>query len=93
MTLVQLRIPLLRYITLKHFARAAAQCHITQPSLSMQVQKLEQELGVQIFVRTNPGHHNRNRADCGGTGNKNTGRSQYAAPIGRAGKRHCRRQH
>ena len=53
MTLVQLE-----YIaalhTLKHFARAAAECHITQPSLSMQVQKLEEELGVQIFIRTTP---------------------------------------
>lgn len=53
MTLVQLE-----YIAaldmLKHFAKAAAHCHITQPSLSMQVQKLEDELGVQIFVRTTP---------------------------------------
>ena len=53
MTLVQLE-----YVTaldaLKHFAKAAAHCHITQPSLSMQVQKLEEELGVQIFIRTNP---------------------------------------
>ncbi len=53
MTLIQLE-----YITaldaLKHFAKAAAHCNITQPSLSMQVQKLEDELGVQIFVRTNP---------------------------------------
>ncbi|RYD80358.1 MAG: hydrogen peroxide-inducible genes activator, partial [Sphingobacteriales bacterium] len=39
---------------LKHFGRAAEKCHITQPSLSMQVQKLEEELGVQIFVRSNP---------------------------------------
>jgi LysR family hydrogen peroxide-inducible transcriptional activator len=38
----------------KHFAKAAERCHITQPSLSMQVQKLEEELGVQIFLRTSP---------------------------------------
>lgn len=53
MTLVQLEY-IVALHTLKHFAKAAAQCHITQPSLSMQVQKLEQELGVQLFIRTNP---------------------------------------
>lgn len=53
MTLVQLEY-IIALHTLKHFARAAARCHITQPSLSMQVQKLEAELDVQIFVRTNP---------------------------------------
>lgn len=53
MTLVQLEY-IVALNALKHFAKAAAQCHITQPSLSMQVQKLEEELGVQIFIRTNP---------------------------------------
>jgi LysR family transcriptional regulator, hydrogen peroxide-inducible genes activator len=53
MNLVQLEY-IVALHTLKHFAKAAAQCHITQPSLSMQVQKLEQELDVQIFLRTNP---------------------------------------
>jgi LysR family hydrogen peroxide-inducible transcriptional activator len=53
MNLVQLEY-IVALDTTKHFAKAAAQCHITQPSLSMQVQKLEQELGVQIFLRTNP---------------------------------------
>ena len=53
MTLVQLEY-IIALDTLKHFAKAAAHCHITQPSLSMQVQKLEEELGVQIFIRTNP---------------------------------------
>ena len=28
----------------RHFARAAAQCFVTQPTLSMQIQKLEEEL-------------------------------------------------
>ncbi len=53
MTLVQLEY-LVTLDNLKHFARAAAQCNITQPSLSMQVQNLERELGVQIFIRTTP---------------------------------------
>ncbi|MBG9377487.1 LysR family transcriptional regulator [Panacibacter sp. DH6] len=53
MTLIQLEY-IVALDTLKHFAKAAAHCHVTQPSLSMQVQKLEEELGVQIFVRTTP---------------------------------------
>ena len=35
----------------RHFANAASQCFITQPTLSMQVQKLEKELGIKIFDR------------------------------------------
>ncbi len=53
MTLTQLEY-IIAVHTLKHFGRAAAHCHVTQPSLSMQVQKLEQDLGMQIFVRSNP---------------------------------------
>jgi len=53
MTLVQLEY-IVALDAIKHFAKAAAHCHITQPSLSMQVQKLEEELGTQIFIRTNP---------------------------------------
>ena len=53
MTIVQLEY-LVAVHSLKHFGLAADRCHITQPSLSVQVQKLEQELGVQIFVRSNP---------------------------------------
>lgn len=34
-----------------HFAKAAQSCHVTQPTLSMQIQKLEEELGVIIFDR------------------------------------------
>ncbi len=35
-----------------HFGRAARSCFVTQPTLSMQIQKLEEDLGVLIFDRT-----------------------------------------
>jgi LysR family hydrogen peroxide-inducible transcriptional activator len=34
-----------------NFSRAAEQCHVAQPSLSQQVQKLENELGERLFDR------------------------------------------
>ena len=47
----------LRYIvTLSetmHFRRAAEACFVSQPTLSTQVKKLEEELGVSLFERTN----------------------------------------
>ena len=36
---------------LRHFAAAADKCFVTQPTLSMQVKKLEEDLGVVIFDR------------------------------------------
>jgi LysR family transcriptional regulator, hydrogen peroxide-inducible genes activator len=36
----------------RHFSQAAAACHVTQPTLSMQIQKLEEELGVILFDRS-----------------------------------------
>ncbi len=38
--------------THRHFARAAEACFVTQPTLSMQVQKLEETLTVKIFDRS-----------------------------------------
>ncbi|MBL7544858.1 MAG: LysR family transcriptional regulator [Bdellovibrionaceae bacterium] len=35
-----------------HFAKAAEACNVTQPTLSMQVQKLEEDLGITIFDRS-----------------------------------------
>jgi LysR family transcriptional regulator, hydrogen peroxide-inducible genes activator len=50
-TLVQLEY-IVAVDTWRHFATAAAKCFITQPTLSMQLQKVEAELGVQIFDRS-----------------------------------------
>ena len=35
----------------RHFGQAAARCHITQPTLSMRLRSLEQELGLQLVNR------------------------------------------
>jgi LysR family hydrogen peroxide-inducible transcriptional activator len=36
-----------------HFGRAAEACHVSQPTLSSQVKKLEEYLGVVLFERSN----------------------------------------
>jgi LysR family hydrogen peroxide-inducible transcriptional activator len=47
----------LRYLVavaeLGHFGQAAEQCYVSQPTLSGQIKKLEQELGIILFERTN----------------------------------------
>ncbi len=37
----------------RHFGQAAAQVHVSQPTLSMQIKKLEEELGAPLFERSN----------------------------------------
>ncbi|MDZ4714879.1 MAG: LysR substrate-binding domain-containing protein [Cytophagales bacterium] len=51
MTLTQLEY-IVALDTYRHFVLASEKCFITQPTLSMQVQKLEEELGVKLFDRT-----------------------------------------
>lgn len=36
---------------LRHFGKAADSCHVTQPTLSMQIQKVEEEIGYPLFDR------------------------------------------
>ncbi len=36
----------------RHFSKAADHCFVSQPTLSVQLQKLEDELGVQLFDRS-----------------------------------------
>ncbi len=51
MTLTQLEY-IVALDTYRHFAIAAEKSFVTQPTLSMQIQKLEEELGIKIFDRT-----------------------------------------
>lgn len=37
----------------EHFGKAARECHVSQPSLSTQIKKIEGYLGVSLFERTN----------------------------------------
>jgi len=45
----------LRYIVAvareRHFGKAARACHVSQPTLSVAIKKLEEELGISIFER------------------------------------------
>ncbi|WP_269222362.1 hydrogen peroxide-inducible genes activator [Flavobacterium sp. IMCC34518] len=51
MTITQLKY-VLAVAEHKNFTQAAEKCFVTQPTLSMQIQKIEEELSIQIFDRT-----------------------------------------
>ncbi|MFY7788650.1 MAG: hydrogen peroxide-inducible genes activator [Thermoflexibacteraceae bacterium] len=51
MTLTQLEY-IVALDTYRHFATAADKCFVTQPTLSMQIQKLEEELTILLFDRS-----------------------------------------
>lgn len=51
MTLTDLRY-LVALARERHFGRAAEKCHVSQPTLSVAVKKVEEELGVQLFERS-----------------------------------------
>lgn len=51
MTITQLEY-IIALDTYRHFSTAAQRCFVTQPTLSMQVQKLEEELGTKLFDRS-----------------------------------------
>ena len=51
MTITQLRY-IIAVDTHRHFATAAEKCFVTQPTLSMQIRKLEDELGLLVFDRS-----------------------------------------
>lgn len=54
--MVQINFRDLRYLVAvanyRHFGRAAAACYVSQPTLSTQIKKLEQYLGVQLIERS-----------------------------------------
>ena len=59
----------------RHFATAADKCFVTQPTLSMQIKKLEDDLGVIIFDRSRqpvvPTDIGRTGKNCAGLDSKN----------------------
>ena len=56
MTLTELRY-IIAVADEKHFGRAATKCFVSQPTLSIGVKRLEDELGVTLFERSKTGVH------------------------------------
>lgn len=54
MTLIELRY-IVELADIQHFGRTAERCNVSQPTLSVAVRKLEEELGVMLFERTKTG--------------------------------------
>lgn len=52
----------------RHFRRAADSCHVSQPTLSGQIRKLEDELGVMLLERTSRKCYSPVRNAAGGSG-------------------------
>lgn len=56
MTITGVDLTQLRYLDAlaieRHFGRAAARCHVSQPALSSAIRRLEEELGVRLIDRT-----------------------------------------
>jgi LysR family hydrogen peroxide-inducible transcriptional activator len=54
MTLIELRY-IVELADMRHFGRTAERCNVSQPTLSVAVRKLEEELGAMLFERTKTG--------------------------------------
>lgn len=68
----------------RSFSRAAEKCHVAQPSLSQQIQKLEAELDEPLFIRT------RSEAKLTGAGEKLMPRALRILEEAEAARREAR---
>ncbi len=76
MTIIQLEY-LLAVANCGSFSLAAEHCFVTQPSLSMQIKSLEEELGVVLLDRSEETRH----PDRGGRGGAANGPARRCAPT------------
>ncbi len=79
----------LRYIVAlaqeQHFGRAAERCHVSQPTLSIAVRKLEDELDVVLFERGKQGV----LTDAAGAADRGIGKSCARTDRGHQGRCRC----
>ncbi len=74
----------------RHFRRAADSCHVSQPTLSGQIRKLEDELGVMLLERTSRKVlFTRGGAVAGGSGAYRVTRSKSAQGNGKPTRKPC----